>query len=88
MEIEINTNLNKEIQEISILNNNDDSRNNNINLENIAENYNNIIEHSSISKKAYEENKISLSAKANIKFGMFCDLLEKCQKQKSKVKTQ
>ncbi len=41
-----------------------------------------------LSKKAFQENKISLSAKANVKFGLFCDLLDKCMKQKSKVKSQ
>lgn len=80
MEIEINSNLN----------NDEDSQENNGNAENNAENIdeNNNLDHLNNSNKAFKENKISLTKKADIKFGLFCDLLEKCLKQKSKVKSQ
>lgn len=81
MEIEINSNLNHD-EEIKENDEIDDE--NGIN----NANNNNNIDHRSLSNKVYQENKISLCAKSNIKFALFCDLLEKCLKEKSKVKSQ
>ncbi len=81
MEIEINSNLNNH-------NGNDDDSeyHNNINNNNNI-NSNNRDYLSVPYQVNIQENKISLVEKANIKFGLFCDLLEKCLKQKAKVKS-
>ena len=74
------------LNENSFLSNNMDGNSNleeNVFNQNNNNNNNNLIIDSII-----ETNKILLSEKTNFKFGILCDLLEKCVKQKSKVKSQ
>ena len=74
----------------SDLKNDEYSQENDVDGENNAENKDdkNDIDQWSLAKKVFQEIKISLTEKANMKFSLFCDLLEKCLKQKGKVKSQ